>query len=753
MFKPLSVLAFVFLCVFSIVALVPETTQSAVALSPPITFPTNVKPHAISIDTYGNDSTLWAIVGDLGSDQISVFKDVGNLSFQLVASYSSGLDPYAIRSGDFNNDGDLDFVVAYSTSNTVVIHLNNGNASFDNTRTFVGNGKPISVEVADLDNDGSLDFLVCSELRPDVKLFFGDGFGGVSLETTINVGTSLSSALPRDYDGDGKIDIAVTDYGAGTINFLYNDSNRSFSLTNSVSIGATVSTIASGDINSDGILDIACNLYRPGKTLTLLSTNSGPTDSIGQQFSMGFEATDIELVDLNLDGKLELIAAQGGSSSGGSLTIFEQDSTNSFLLSTISSYDRTNFHVRDLNGDGLPDIYGTGFFTNTFYILLNQSAAVLVQDLVVQSNDIQHVVSQSPTFEFSITSIPNVPLDTFEITVGADTDWTFAEMWNPAPFVSADTFVTYAGAPLVDGSAYYLRLRVHNSLVWSDWFETSFRMNSLPSAPSLVSPDDAAVVGSLSPTLYAQNSSDAEADTITYVFELYEDFNLNTLIEADSTVIEQADSTGWAPLAPLAENSAAYWRVKAFDGFEYSDWSETRLFWVNATNSAPAAFTLDAPSDSTRVYDMLPTFRWQSSGDNDPGDSALYRLSVAIDSGFAFVATVDSLSDTFFIWVDSLDFADEYWWKVEAFDANGAITSPSVNFFPTWVLGDANSDGGANIADVTFLINRIFGGGIGPNPPKAGDINGDCTVNIADVTFMIARIFTGGEAPKIGCAP
>ncbi len=371
----------------------------------------------------------------------------------------------------------------------------------------------------------------------------------------------------------------------------------------------------------------------------------------------------------------------------------------------------------------------------------------------VNSETLMNIVAQAPSFDWFVTDSSGKTDSLFEIAVGTDTNWTFAEMWNPAPFASSDTFVTYAGAPLLDGATYFLRLRVHNSLVWSDWFETSFRMNSLPSIPALAFPADSAVVTSLAPTLYAQNSSDAEADTITYIFELYEDYNLNTLIESDSTVAEQLDSTGWAPSFPLTENSVGYWRVKAFDGFEYSDWSATRLFWVNAANSAPTAFTLDAPSNSARLFDMLPTFRWQSSGDNDPGDSALYKLSVAIDSGFGFVAVVDSIADTFFTWTDSLDFGDEYWWKVEAFDANGAVTSSQVFSFPTWVLGDANGDGNANIADVTFLINRIFSGGPGPNPNKTGDVNGDCSVNIADVTYMIARIFSGGPAPLIGCAP
>ena len=66
------------------------------------------------------------------------------------------------------------------------------------------------------------------------------------------------------------------------------------------------------------------------------------------------------------------------------------------------------------------------------------------------------------------------------------------------------------------------------------------------------------------------------------------------------------------------------------------------------------------------------------------------------------------------------------------------------------IPGDADNDGSANIADVTFLIARIFSSGPAPVCQDAADANGNNSVNIADVTYMIARIFSSGPAPVCG---
>ncbi|MCH7879416.1 MAG: dockerin type I repeat-containing protein, partial [candidate division Zixibacteria bacterium] len=86
----------------------------------------------------------------------------------------------------------------------------------------------------------------------------------------------------------------------------------------------------------------------------------------------------------------------------------------------------------------------------------------------------------------------------------------------------------------------------------------------------------------------------------------------------------------------------------------------------------------------------------------------------------------------------------------EEFDNAAANAISSVNVHCCSSGGDANFDGSVNIADVTFLIARIFAGG--PPPPccESASANGDATVNISDVTFLIARIFAGGLAPVCG---
>jgi hypothetical protein len=66
------------------------------------------------------------------------------------------------------------------------------------------------------------------------------------------------------------------------------------------------------------------------------------------------------------------------------------------------------------------------------------------------------------------------------------------------------------------------------------------------------------------------------------------------------------------------------------------------------------------------------------------------------------------------------------------------------------VAGDADHSGALTIADVTFLIARIFSGGPPPSCCEEGDPDGTGAITIADVTFNIARIFSGGPAPFCG---
>lgn len=71
--------------------------------------------------------------------------------------------------------------------------------------------------------------------------------------------------------------------------------------------------------------------------------------------------------------------------------------------------------------------------------------------------------------------------------------------------------------------------------------------------------------------------------------------------------------------------------------------------------------------------------------------------------------------------------------------------SPEITFY---LCGDADNSNSITIADVTYLIARIFSGGPAPVPEGAGDADGSGSLTIADVTYLIARIFGGGPPPE-----
>jgi hypothetical protein len=371
-----------------------------------------------------------------------------------------------------------------------------------------------------------------------------------------------------------------------------------------------------------------------------------------------------------------------------------------------------------------------------------------------------HVLSHAPVIEWKYSDYLGTPQVQFEIAVGTDSDWAYAEMWNPAPFVSADTFVVYNGSPLIDGHTYYLRLRVNNGTNWSSWYQTSFRMNTPPTVPVQLSPSDGTATGAM-PTLWVQNAVDADGDPLTYDFVGFHDTECAAGPPLEVLGVPQGeDSTGAQIDLSAGENCRYWWRVRAFDGYEYSDLTLTRSFYVDGVSEPPTAPITIWPPDTTGwpIYEMLPTFLWNESADPDPLDTVRYMFQLSLDSTFTFVNTVDSLTSTSCTLTDSLDFATHYWWRVYAFDRTGhSVLSRWQPPFWTWTLGDVTHSNKVNVTDLAYLLTFMFGipSGPPPNPMRIGDVNGDCKVNIRDATFFISYLFgiPQGPDPRIGCAP
>lgn len=218
-----------------------------------------------------------------------------------------------------------------------------------------------------------------------------------------------------------------------------------------------------------------------------------------------------------------------------------------------------------------------------------------VVGLKVEGEERTHVLSHTPSIVWGYRDTL-MAQSAFEVEFGTDNDWTVAELWDPAPTSSTDTTLTYSGSPLVDGQTVYLRVRVHNGVDWSYWTSTWFHMNAPPSAPTLNSPTDGASLPIREVFLQVNNSTDAEGDLRFYDFELYSDVGLNQLERSFVGVSETPVVTSTDDIEGLEPSAQYWWRARASDAWEPSDWSTVRSF-------------TPVPPDTLRVPGDQPTIQ------------------------------------------------------------------------------------------------------------------------------------------------
>jgi len=209
--------------------------------------------------------------------------------------------------------------------------------------------------------------------------------------------------------------------------------------------------------------------------------------------------------------------------------------------------------------------------------------------------------------------------------------------------------------------------------------------NTAPSVPVIQSPVPGGQ-SAVSPTLLSiQNSSDAENDLLTYVFEID---TANTFDSGDKRssgqVIQSAGSvTSW-PAANLVENKRYYWRVKAQDGRAESAWAAGD-FLFNAVNEAPPAPTVRNPGNGAWTPSLQPSLEANPVPDPE-GDAVHYEFEVYEDAALAHKVTGGSSSNTG--WIVPVALADKttHWWRVRALDPQNtasAWSAPSVLYVST----------------------------------------------------------------------
>lgn len=197
--------------------------------------------------------------------------------------------------------------------------------------------------------------------------------------------------------------------------------------------------------------------------------------------------------------------------------------------------------------------------------------------------------------------------------------------------------------------------------------------NTAPTAPAVVSPAPGGTVTVPDPVLVATNSTDADGELLTYVFEIDTVPSFDSGAKQSSAeVVQQAGGTTLWRASGLVENMRYHWRVKAQDGTSESAWAAA-TFVVNAVNDAPAQPTVANPGHGAWVSSLTPVLQVNPSTDAD--DAVIrYEFELADSSTMAPLRQSGSADASAWTAAAVPDKA-AYWWRARAVDPHGSASA------------------------------------------------------------------------------
>ncbi len=312
-----------------------------------------------------------------------------------------------LLSADLNGDGRADlFSFGSRSSNSTVsgnVFLNNGSGGFLAPVALPGTGLLADAKIADLNNDGYPDIVGCMNVgtgqnqSSSVTVYLNNGTGGFSALPAASYIGQCNSLVVADFYKTGHPSVITAgylpgQYGPGgtfypgitsVLNFFQNDGTGTLTALGETQIdGEFDDPSTSSNYTSCGIIDVVSGDFRqtgnPDLVITTKCNSASPTLP-GNFGTVGFAAFDTtspssytnftrldsvqdlytngKAVDLNGDGKLDVVFDANQNPTSGALVYLKNIGSGTLILNTLlTSGNFYGFGTADLNGDGFTDI-------------------------------------------------------------------------------------------------------------------------------------------------------------------------------------------------------------------------------------------------------------------------------------------------------------------------------------------------------------------------------------------------------------
>jgi len=309
----------------------------------------------------GDDETDLAVIyrGTTSGTAVPYFATGGG-SFKAGSSYTLNGAPYSAAIGEFTTSGYGD--IAVTTPKGIQVLLGSSSGSFTVASTPYPLPYGTSVAVADFDEDGKLDLAALGNSQ--LLVFWGEGNGSFASNSAFSQSSS-TSMIAADINGDGLVDLAASDV-SGAIHILSNLGVRNFRGAPATS-SANASGIVAADFNKDGKKDVAvvntptCNAPCDG-SVTVFPGSGAAYFAAGKKYTIGMHGAAIAVGDINGDGILDLVVTNATPGDNADTSVLLGTSGGGFQAAknyTLGSLSNNAFLV-DMNGDGKLDLVEDG---------------------------------------------------------------------------------------------------------------------------------------------------------------------------------------------------------------------------------------------------------------------------------------------------------------------------------------------------------------------------------------------------------